>query len=237
MFEIIGYSEKFYEKEKNGDSFKYEDLKEEKLLIAIVADGVSRQPCDWYASQLCCEKFIENFKTADAFQISKRIKTSVYKTNEALLNVTGKCANLHSTLSLLVWDYEMDSCYIANIGDSRIYHFRKDVIQKLTKDDTIKRKKVIQTSIGKRTVDTTVLTKAMGMGNDRIVFSINKIDFLEGDMFVLASDGLYTARSNFENDMILLNQSENLKSDFDNKIKKYLLFADDDLTGIVLKRI
>lgn len=51
-FEIQGYSIPNTWKEKNGDAYLFEFIESEQLLLAAVADGVSRQPCDWQLHQL-----------------------------------------------------------------------------------------------------------------------------------------------------------------------------------------
>jgi hypothetical protein len=35
----------YYEKEKNGDHLLLEDIKPENILVSIVADGITKQPC------------------------------------------------------------------------------------------------------------------------------------------------------------------------------------------------
>lgn len=235
MYEIIGKSEQFYEKEKNGDCYKFYDFKKEKILIAIVADGVSRQPCDWYASKLCCDKIIDFFQKNNDKDFIERIKESIIQTNNLLRNVKGKCAKLSSTLSAIFWQYDINRCYLVNIGDSRIFKVSGNKLVQLTKDDSIKKTKTIRTEIGKRVVDASTLVKFMGMPSDNLKINVTSVGFEQNDMLVLATDGFYTAKPSFEKDMIELSKSENLESSFLLKFKKYSWSADDDMTMILIR--
>ena len=102
-YDVIGYSIANFGKEKNGESFLFERLEEESLLIAVVADGVSQQPCDWLASQTTCQTLIDHFKTnVSQIDIGKRLSESILHTNRVVGLTEGKCRKMASTLSVVV---------------------------------------------------------------------------------------------------------------------------------------
>ena len=234
-WEAYGQSIICFEKEKNGDHLLLEDIKEEKILVTIVADGISNLPCDWLASELTCNKFFEFFIKCNSLPIKERIKESVNLTNNYLLSIEDKCKGLASTLSLIVWEYELQHFYFVNIGDSRIYNIFNDIMNCLTRDDSIKSTRFVQISGEIQTRDFAPLTNYMGKQLAEIL--IHEGNIRKGEMLLLASDGFYKARkSSFEKNMIALRSSKDLKSDFNKLISKFEILADDDMTAMVIRK-
>ena len=235
-WEAYGQSMMYFEKEKNGDHFLLEDIKAEKILIAIVSDGISNQPCDWLASELTCNKFFEFFKKCNSLPIKERIKESVNLTNNHLLSIEDKCKGLAATLSLIVWEYESQHFYFVNIGDSRIYNISNDKMNCLTKDDSIKSTRYVQISGEIQTRDFSPLTNYMGKQLAEIL--IHEGNIRKGEMLLLASDGFYEVRkSSFENRIIELSKAEDLHSDFDELFRKFAILPVDDMTALLIRKL
>lgn len=234
-WEAYGQSITSFKKEKNGDHLLLEDIKDEKILVAIVADGISNRPCDWLASELTCNKFFEFFLSFNSAPIKDRIRKSIYFTDAHVNSISDKCQGLASTMSLIVWEYERENFYFVNIGDSRVYKVSKGKINCLTRDDRINRPETFRTSSGVVTKDHWIVTKYIGMQFVEII--VDQGDFNKGDMLLLSSDGFYNARkSSFEKDMIELIGSENLLSDFNKLVSKFEILADDDMTALVIRK-
>lgn len=139
-----------------------------------------------------------------------------------------------TTLSVIVYEQLAKKCFIASVGDSRIYRVRGGHFDQLTKDDAIKNEKTIMTPVGRRVVDASVLTQFLG--NSTIEFSVESIEFLTGDLLVCASDGFYEARkSGFDRDMLKLSQEEDVLTGFNDLFERYGWSAKDDMTAIALK--
>ncbi|MDW3190731.1 MAG: protein phosphatase 2C domain-containing protein [Cytophagales bacterium] len=234
MIEIASISQKFINKEKNGDYCIHQVINDQ-IFIAAVADGVSNQPCDWKASQVACEELRLQFTKMVDLSLSERLKQSVIKANEKVINESGVCANMSATLSVMCLNLTDHQGYFANVGDSRIYCTRNNQLQQLTTDDSIKRTKTIITEIGGRTVDASVLSKSLGMDHSTINIEIHPIQTEPGDLNILATDGFYSARVTFSNNMIQLSNSKSLQQDFESIAKKYLLLAGDDMTAIAFR--
>lgn len=234
MFEIAGNTIKYFEKEKNGDDFQFEDLKSEGILITLVSDGVSRQPCDWYASELTCKTFFESFKANTNNELKARIEECVQLTNEAVCQTTGECATMNATLSLIVWNYQNSTCFVSNIGDSRVYQSDGESITQITKDDSIEGAKQIMTELGKRKIETSSLTNAIGMPMAKI--EVHEIEFKSGETLLLATDGFFTAKkATFQKDLKQMANSSDLEGQFAKCFSSYEFWAQDDMTAIVIK--
>ena len=225
---------------KNGDHFYIGELPEENLVIALVADGVTNRPCDWMASKLCCEKFMEKFEKGSGEDMIERIEDSIYYTNDIILKTEGEAKDMVACFCVFVWNHNENSCYIFGLGDSRIYKCQgpevepKKRIDQMTVDNSQSHKKVIVDDLGKRTKTVSHVTEAMGINTKNIL--VEKVDFLPGELMLLASDGYYEARkSSFRIDLVAMQQSKDLKVAFDEVFTKYQRTQTDDLTGVVIR--
>ncbi len=234
MIEIAKETLKFIDKDRNGD-YCLSELMNEGVLIAAVADGVSRQPCDWKASQMACEQLIKHFKSIEGIPLAERLRESMIHANEVVCSEKAPCNKMSATLSTTCLDIKAHKLYFGNVGDSRIYRVRDKKIDQLTKDDKIPRKKVIMTKLGRRTVDASVLTKNLGMDTSILDFQVHEITAQSHDLYILASDGFYEARVTFQDDMITLADSINIQQDFQLIFKRYSLLAGDDITAVIFQ--
>ncbi len=95
-----------------------------------------------------------------------------------------------------IWILGKELLY-GHIGDSRIYRYRNQKIELLTKDHSL-RQKIL--SLGYRDV----LTRALGISAVAEP-DIQKTTFLPGDLYLLSSDGLHGALSDRQIESILRN--------------------------------
>ena len=234
--DILGYSIANFGKEKNGDSFLFEYLDEEGLLIAVVADGVSQQPCDWLASLTTCRTVIDQFKkNKEQKELSKRLWESIAYTSKFVASTEGKCHKMAATLSIVVCQQSSEEFFYANIGDSRIYSLYNGTLKQLTTDDVTIRKERILTPAGTRVIDRPILTKVIGQ--DNIAFNINRSTIRTGEALILETDGFYDARkATFNNIMLEFGDAEDFKAGFAALTSKLEILRGDDLTAIALKR-
>jgi len=234
MYEIVGNSLKYFKKDKNGDNFYFGEIKSEKIVIAIVADGVSKQPCDWLASDLFCSKFVEFFNQEVTSDLKDRIYKTIVTVNQLIVSTEGQCKNMRTTLSLLIWKYDTNDCYISNVGDSRIYKCENGKVEQITIDDAIKSSKTILNQAGKRMFETSSLTNTIGSASLKI--KIEKIDFKKGTTLILATDGFYDAKKiSYLTDMLELSKAQKLDLAFNKIFSKYDWSAKDDMTAVVIR--
>ncbi len=232
-WEAHGNSIMCFNKERNGDHFLLKDLKDKNILIAILADGISNRPCDWFASEIACSKFTDYFSENISTSIEKRIKESVWHANKALLSEMDKCQGLATTFSVVIWEYFKMNLHFVNIGDSRIFKISSGKILQLSIDDSIISNRNVLTPSGRK--DLKSLTNYLGKEYPDIEIHQGILD--EGELLLLASDGFYDARkSTFDRDMVGLSRSGELQGDFNKLISKYEILAHDDMTALVIRR-
>jgi PPM family protein phosphatase len=82
---------------------------------------------------------------------------------------------------------------VANVGDSRAYLIRKDVIRQVTRDHSPVmedvRKGVLTMDQARKHPQKHILSRALGV-SDRVRADISSMGILGGDLFLLCSDGL-----------------------------------------------
>ena len=235
-YEIAGYTVPNFNKEKNGDEYKISYLKDEHLIVAILSDGVSQQPCDWYASELVCEGFYQHFKNSDSnLSIEQRMFNCVLATNKQLLQTEDKCKRLAATLSVCVVDERNNQVYWCNIGDSRIYLVFSDSVQSITQDDVKEVKQIISSSKGSRTISQMQLTSCMGQAN--LHPTIQSGSLIAQATLILASDGFYEARkASFFNKLVDFQRSEHFEEAFASLASSFEIMRDDDMSVIAIRR-
>ena len=168
-------------KELKGDDFF--DIKIiENLTIAIVCDGVGSATEGAEASKRVTNYLINNFKNRpSSWSIEKSIRTFINSINSILYEesmVNYERPELVTTLAIVI--IEGDRLYGANVGDSRIYLQRKDIMSQLSEDHLMDEEGYEG-----------VLTQAIGI--DKVVspyYFENIVNVT--DKILLCSDGLYT---------------------------------------------
>ncbi|MFC5532880.1 SpoIIE family protein phosphatase [Rhodocytophaga aerolata] len=140
-----------------------------------------------------------------------------------------------STLSIFVWPIGQACCYLANIGDSRIYSSYQGQLQLLTKDDAIMFKERVLMHGGVRIIDKYMLSKVIGMSNLQI--SVTEKPLREEEIIILATDGFYDARKSiYTQTMAGLSLQQHLEESFQETVKKFEILRGDDFTVVMIKK-
>lgn len=237
-FEIFGKSVKEKNKSKCGDNYAYKTFNNQYVILAL-SDGVGSKPCDWLASQTTCEKFVEyalnaldsSFSLEGLIEICKRVDTSVSLPPD-------NCKGMMSVFSGLIWNIDNSYFHFVNVGDTRIYKVAiNEEVTQISIDDSKdinmrdRTGKLILS--GGSVVTRTGITNAFGMGNVIINPEVCKIS--PGETIFLSSDGFYNCHSTFNNDLINISQSQNLKDAVEKVFNNYQDYQNDDATLIVLR--
>ncbi|MEQ8238971.1 MAG: protein phosphatase 2C domain-containing protein [Cyclobacteriaceae bacterium] len=211
-------------KARNGDHLLVKDFNEEKILVALVADGVGGQPCDWKASEMACEHFLFSFQYALSDNLLDRIHDSINDTNiEILSEISEECMGMASTLSVMVWPYETDQFCWCSIGDSRIYKVDHATVNCISKDDTVSHS-------GKQS-----LTEYLGKNN--LKFHISEENIEQGALILLCSDGFYTARkASMNQKLIELSRAADFEAAFHELTKNFAMLRGDDFTVVAVRK-
>ena len=164
-----------------GDDF-YEVKVMKSITVAVVCDGVGSSLQGAHAAKHTTKFLVNSLKSRPrSWTMEKCIKHFIENINRVLYQESMaeyEREELLTTLALVV--IEEDRLYGANVGDSRIYLHRDEILTQLSYDHTM----VEEGMEG-------VLTSAIGM-EEKVSPYYFENNLQAGDKILLCSDGLYT---------------------------------------------
>lgn len=162
--------------------------------LFLVADGMGGHNAGDFASRFCVEQMIEHIRESKSRRWIGCLEEAVAFANDSLVqkaNENVELAGMGTTLVGLVTDGEI--CVVMNIGDSRMYLSRGDILQQISQDHSLVESMVRNGEIDKREAvhhpKKNVITRAIGV-EDMVAPDFFEIDVMSGDMLLLCSDGL-----------------------------------------------
>ena len=185
----------------------YFSLMEDEQLF-IVADGMGGHSSGEVASRMAAEtvsEFYQRTKDEEATwpykmdrglsYIENRLVCGVKLANYKIYEAASKDIRYKGMGTTLVTCLVSgDKIYIAHVGDSRLYRFRADALQQVTRDHSLledyKDAKPDMTEEEERNFPhKNVITRALGM-RDTVQVDVKTEDVMDGDIYCLCSDGL-----------------------------------------------
>ena len=150
-----------------------------KGMIAAIADGVSGSDGGREAAEYCVRGLLTDYyAAADTWPVTQSLDKMIKAIN-CWLHQQGGMA---TTLTVLVMRGEV--YYFAHVGDTRLYLLRDGELTKLTNDHVDDRPEFRH-----------VLTRAIGLGSE-LTIDHGMGELRVGDIFLLASDGVWGAMPN-----------------------------------------
>lgn len=186
-------------RDMNQDSY-YVSQPSETVGLYIVADGMGGYNGGEIASKLAiisAKNYIENnfVKTEHSKEeLQKLVKNAIEYANMVVYEKSKEDKSLEGmgTTIEVVLACE-NRIYIGHIGDSRVYRIRKNIIRKLTVDDSYVQKLLKDGTITKEEARShpkkNMLTKALGC-TSFVEPIVTVKGFLKDDIIVITSDGL-----------------------------------------------
>ena len=182
-------------RETNEDS--YGNVSIDNYDFFIVADGMGGHSDGELASSLTVESFTNFIKDAnikDYSRVSDLQEEAIIFANSEVVKVSKeKQEKMGTTVVCLCIDYIENKIHISHIGDSRIYLFRDDNLQQLTKDHSLVNELlnsgVLNEEEAENFSNKAAVTRAVGVSLD--VRADNKsMDYHKDDLVFLVTDGL-----------------------------------------------
>lgn len=166
--------------------------------VFIVADGMGGHNAGEMASRLAIEYFIEFIKDQDfdeeayEFLLKRGIEKSNRRVYEKSLE-DESYTGMGTTFLAACIDEDKNKCYIANVGDSRLYIFDGDKVKKVTKDHSLVEEMVINGELtpeeARQHPKKNVITRAVGV-DEEVRVDTYEIDLKDIYFVFLCSDGL-----------------------------------------------
>ncbi len=200
-----------------------------KGLLAAVADGVSGNAGGRDAAEYTVRGLLSDYyATPDTWPVSQALDRVLNAINSWVQSQGSKrpeLAGMASTLTALV--LRGNHYWFAHVGDTRLYLLRSGKLHKLTTDHVWDKPEMQH-----------VLTRAVGL-DSRIVIDHGMGELRVGDVFLLASDGLWSSLSHYELELQLtrLAQGETAAQALADQLLPQALAAGsgDNLSALLLK--
>lgn len=163
-----------------------------KGIAAALADGISSSDVSQIASEATVKGFLEDyFCTSDAWSVKKSAQRVLMATNSWLYSQTqqsqyrfDKDKGYVCTFSSLI--IKSTTAHIFHVGDTRIYRVHNNSLEQLTNDHRLWVSE-----------EQSYLSRALGI-NSQLEIDYQTLQVEKGDIFVLATDGVYEyADANF----------------------------------------
>jgi len=156
-----------------------------KGIAIAIADGISTSAVSHIASQSAIKSFLTDYYcTPDSWKVKTAAQRVIAATNAWLHSQTRSSQyagdidrGYVTTLSVLV--LKATAAHIFHVGDSRVYRLSGSTLEQLTNDH-----RVAVSS------EQSYLSRALGV-NPQVEIDYRKVALDRGDIFVLATDGVY----------------------------------------------
>lgn len=162
-----------------------EPLLSMKGIAAVLADGISSSDVSRIASESAVKSFLTDYYcTSEAWSVKTSAQRVIAATNSWLHAQTRRGLNPYDsdkgyvcTFSAIV--FKSTTAYLFHIGDCRIYRVAGNTLEQLTEDHRVALSSV-----------ESYLGRALGV-NPQIEIDYRTVPLAVGDVFVLATDGIY----------------------------------------------
>ncbi len=197
-----------------------------ELGLAVLADGMGGYNAGEVASQMSvdivCEQIIQKHASTWLprlpWQIStpeKWINDAITQANAQVIDVAGKNPdNFGMGTTIVVAMSHYDKLVIGHVGDSRVYRFRDDFIELITKDHSVLQSQIdaglISEAEALYSPIKNLITRAVGSSDD-IEVEIHDYQMKQGDVYLLCSDGLSDMLDHLHMQQVLRDQVQDLE--------------------------
>ena len=172
-----------------------------KTLVFCVADGMGGGEAGGEASASICRNVDSALHERASFADRVRLVDDAIHRADGEIRAVSAAAGyrqMGSTVAVLVSDGKRIAA-VGNVGDSRVYRLRDGKLCQLTRDHTLTAE-ILSHRLpqgAKPLADVRalalshVLTRAVGVGQERLKVDWRRVDVKEGDVMLLCSDGVY----------------------------------------------
>jgi PPM family protein phosphatase len=185
-------TDKGKKRESNQDSFLIDD----RLGVFIVADGVGGHTGGEVASALAVETVREVIAHPKAGQFKpKEVLYQAYEeASHRIFDRAAQEVRLNGMGTTMVMGYYRDTkLYVANVGDSRCYLYRKPYLWQMTEDHSLINEQIrlgmMSEEQARKQLGKNVITRSVGFERD-VFPDILEREVSAGDTFLFCSDGL-----------------------------------------------
>ncbi|TQV76421.1 serine/threonine-protein phosphatase [Aliikangiella marina] len=213
-------------------------LSRPEVNLWAVADGMGGHAVGDVASRMIKE-VLERVSCEGALdKVVDEIEDALLTVNQQILQYSQTVLDnkvIGSTVVAMIIVGKVGICFW--VGDSRLYRYRKGVLEQLTRDhsrvEELVQQGVLKPEEAQNHAESNVITRAVGVDDDFVV-DVQAFDVQVKDTFLLCSDGLYNMLTNEE---IALHLTEPFLEDRVRHLIENALDngAPDNVSAIVIK--
>lgn len=185
-------TDKGLKRQANQDSF----LIDERLGVFMVADGVGGHMGGEVASALAVEtvREVAGHPKAKNFQPKQVLMQALQEASHRIFDRATQETKLNGMGTTIVLGYVRDAkIYIANVGDSRCYLYRKPYVWQLTEDHSLINEQVrlglLNEEQARKVIGKNIITRSVGFERD-VFPDLLEREISTGDTYIFCSDGL-----------------------------------------------
>lgn len=160
--------------------------------VAVLADGMGGLDRGEVASQVAVDAIVEHL-TETTSRTEAILRQAIEAANGAVRKAGGRDEPDIGTTVVVWMSTDSGQCFVAHVGDSRVYRIRAGKLKRLTSDHSMVQQMVDDGVLSEAEAETSphrnVITRALGL-EDEIEVDIRSWVYGAGDLFLLCSDGL-----------------------------------------------
>jgi len=160
--------------------------------LAVLADGMGGLDAGEVASAVAVEAIFDALQAGS--KRSEGTLASAIEAANAVVRQAAERAQSDMGTTVVVWLSNLPGqCFVAHVGDSRVYRLRDGVLRQLTVDHSMVQQMIddgVLSEVEARTsIHRNVITRALGL-EARVRVDVRSWVYVPGDLFLLCSDGL-----------------------------------------------
>lgn len=185
------------ERSENQDAYGSEHL--DGLDFYLVCDGMGGHRGGSTASRLAVAEIIDAINEQPELPLVERMVAAFHTANDVIFRKAQAESELHgmgTTAVILAVDHAAGTAHYVHVGDSRLYRIRGGTLQQLTRDHTFVQRLVddgiLTHEAAENHPQSNVIIRSLG-GQPIVDVEVGDtaLELLEGDTFLLCSDGLH----------------------------------------------
>ena len=166
--------------------------------LIVVCDGMGGGPSGKLASTIAVESILKGVEEGNKEETPTNVLIKAIRQSNMDIILKGeedmRLKGMGSTCTAVLINEE--SAIVAHVGDSRVYQFRRGCKVFRTFDHSmvfdLVKKKVITEEVARLSVDSNIITRALGIKPDLEV-EVHELPYESGDRFMLSTDGIHGA--------------------------------------------
>jgi serine/threonine protein phosphatase PrpC len=186
--EIIAHSDTGRVRRNNEDAIAFDV----DHAVAILADGMGGLAHGEVASRLAVDAVLAHL-TASGKRTEEVLRAAI-ETANLEVREAGRSQAVDMGTTLVAWmASDRGQCFVAHVGDSRVYRIRDGMIKRLTSDHSVVQQMiddgVISEAEAVASPSRNVITRALGL-EEKVDVEVRSWVYTPQDLFLLCSDGL-----------------------------------------------